>query len=108
MAFSAIIRRSARTAIPIASRVIGSQIQSPAAVKRAAFSTHFVRSTLCSSFRRFSSDVATSSDRKLLEVLQSEISVVEESEDYDKVLPFLLSLHSAYIVLDFSILWVFF
>ncbi|XP_057523733.1 uncharacterized protein At2g39795, mitochondrial-like [Amaranthus tricolor] len=81
MAFSAIIRRSA---IPIASRVIGSQIQSPAAVKRAAFFTHFVRSTLCSSFRRFSSDVATSSDRKLLEVLQSEISVVEESEDYDK------------------------
>uniref|UniRef100_A0A803N517 Mitochondrial glycoprotein n=1 Tax=Chenopodium quinoa TaxID=63459 RepID=A0A803N517_CHEQI len=93
MAFSAILRRSANKAAPLASRLIGAQrnFQSPAvvfsAVKRASLSPQFLRSAACYPTRHFSSSVATkssSSNNKLLDVLQSEISVVEESEEHDK------------------------
>ncbi|XP_021769058.1 uncharacterized protein At2g39795, mitochondrial-like [Chenopodium quinoa] len=93
MAFSAILRRSANKAAPLASRLIGAQrnFQSSAAVvsavKRASLSPQFLRSAACYPTRHFSSSVATkssSSNNKLLDVLQSEISVVEESEEHDK------------------------
>lgn len=90
MAFSVILQRSARKAVPFASRIVGSQrnFQSSAAVvsavKRASLSPQLPRSAAYSSTRHFSSSITPAANNKLVEVLQSEISVVEESEDYNK------------------------
>ncbi|XP_057523078.1 uncharacterized protein At2g39795, mitochondrial-like [Amaranthus tricolor] len=94
MAFSAILRRSVRNSFPFVSHVVRSQrnyqssIAVYTAVKRAEFSSRFLLPTITSfSTRHLCSNIASSdcsSDKKLLEVLQSEISVVEESEDHDK------------------------
>lgn len=90
MAFSAILRNSAKKAAPFAARMIGSQSNTKSsaavfsAVKRATLSPRLFHSATYSSVRHFSSN-STSSDNKLVEVLQSEINVVEESEDIDKV-----------------------
>lgn len=89
MALTAILRRSASKVAPLAARVVGAQRQSHcaafSAVKRAATLSPQLRPAACFSSRNFSSSLAASSDKKLLEIIQSEVDVVAQSEDFGKV-----------------------
>ncbi|KAL2932365.1 hypothetical protein RDABS01_006680 [Bienertia sinuspersici] len=91
MSFSAILRRSASKFAPFATRIVGSQknFHSSAAllsaIKPNSLSAQFIRSATYSASRHFCSNITTS-DVKLVDVLQSEIKVAEESEDVDKAI----------------------
>ncbi|KAK6929401.1 Mitochondrial glycoprotein [Dillenia turbinata] len=89
MALALIVRRSASRIAPLAIRAIGSQQSRYHSLifnglnQEAAFSLTrgFGRTTFVSGFRQFSS----SSDEKLLRVLESEIKCAEESDDQEVV-----------------------
>ena len=93
MAFTAILRRSASRAAPLAAQLIGTQRRNYysafSAVTRAAIAPHLRPGAAYFSGRHFSSG-PSSADKKLLEILQSEVDCVVQSEDYGKVLSFSL------------------
>ncbi|KAH9626299.1 hypothetical protein KSS87_021868 [Heliosperma pusillum] len=91
-ALPSILRKSFSKAVPLAARLIGTQRITSSAATTTAFSArnggvispHLIRHGGCFSNRFFCSDVAVSSDKKLIEVVQSEIDVVEQSDDHGK------------------------
>ncbi|KAK9742419.1 hypothetical protein RND81_03G171400 [Saponaria officinalis] len=94
MAFSTILRRSFSKAAPLATKFIGfhKNPQSSAAastavsaLNRATISPRFAGRRFCSSSAAVVDGV--SSDKKLIEVVQSEIEVAEQSEDPEKTVP---------------------
>ncbi|XP_074308211.1 uncharacterized protein At2g39795, mitochondrial-like [Silene latifolia] len=87
------LRKSFSKAAPLATRLIGTRgIVSSAATttafsarKGGILSSNLIRHGGCFSSRRFSSEAAISSDKKLVEVVQSEIDVVVQSDDHGKI-----------------------
>ncbi|KAJ8423229.1 hypothetical protein Cgig2_027655 [Carnegiea gigantea] len=87
MALTAILRRSASRAAPLAARLIGAQRRNHyatfSAVPRAAASSQLRPPAAYLSSRHFCAG-PSSSDKKLLEILQSEVDCVVQSDDYGK------------------------